>query len=109
MLHQTTDVERVDLRQCYDEVIHTVVCITMHSFKVRVVVVAMILSILQTMNFYLDMGFDQSSRSNGSTKEDPTMGLAQGIDAAPPIFLAISTLMIDSYKHLGHGMNFVSM
>ena len=36
------------------------------------------------------------------------MGLAQGNGAAPPGFLAVSTLMIEVYKRLGHGTNFVS-
>ena len=36
------------------------------------------------------------------------MGLAQGNGAAPPGFLAVSTLMIGAYKRLGHGLNFVS-
>ena len=36
------------------------------------------------------------------------MDLAQGNGAAPPGFLAVSTLMIDAYKRLGHGTEFVS-
>ncbi len=34
------------------------------------------------------------------------MELAQGNGAAPPGFLAVSTLMINAYKWLGHGVNF---
>ena len=58
--------------------------------------VSMMLYVLQTMNFYLKTGFGQSQESYGGTKEDPTMGLAQGNGAASPGFLAVSTLMINA-------------
>jgi len=35
------------------------------------------------------------------------MGLGQGNGAAPPGFLAVSTLMINVYRRLGHGTEFV--
>ena len=107
-LHRTAGVESVDLANCYDSVAHPIANIAMQSFKVRAVMVSMMLSVLQTMNFFLRTGFGQSQESHGGTKDDPTMGLAQGNGAAPPGFLAVSTLMIDVYKRLGHGTNFVS-
>jgi hypothetical protein len=107
-LHLTAGVQSVDLGNCYDAVAHPVANIALQSFKVRATTVAMMLYVLQTMNFYLRTGFGQSIVPYGGTKEDPTMGLAQGNGAAPPGFLAVSTLMIEVYKRLGHGSNFVS-
>jgi len=107
-LHRTAAVESVDLANCYDAVAHPIANLALQSFKVRATMVAMMLSVLQTMKFYLRTGFGQSTTSYGGTKDDPTMGLAQGNGAAPPGFLAVSTLMIDVYKRLGHGVNFTS-
>ena len=36
------------------------------------------------------------------------MGMAQGNGAAPPGFLAVSTMMINAYKRLGHGVDLIS-
>ncbi len=69
--------------------------------------VAMSLYALQTMNFYLKTGFGQLTMSYGGTVDDPTMDFAQGNGMAPPGFLALSTLMINVYKRLGHGVNVV--
>ena len=83
-LHRTAAVESVDLANCYDAVAHPIANLALQSFKVCATMVAMMLSILQTMKFYLRTGFGQSTTSYGETKDDPTMGLAQGNGAAPP-------------------------
>jgi hypothetical protein len=106
-LHHTGGIESVDLGNCYDAVAHPITSIAMQSFKVQAVVVAMSLSVLQTMNLYIKSGFGQSTLTYGGTKDDPTFGLAQGNGAAPPGFLAVSTLMINAYRALGHGTSFV--
>ena len=59
------------------------------------------------MKFYLRTAYGQSEWSYGGSKEEPMMGLAQGNGAAPPGFLAVSTLMINAYKRLGHGVDLV--
>jgi len=88
-LHRTAAIESVDLANCYDAVSHPIASIALQSFKVRKVMVAMMLSILQTMNWYLKTAFGQSSTSFGGTTDDPSMGLGQGNGAAPPGFLAV--------------------
>jgi hypothetical protein len=97
----------VDLANCYDAVAHPIASIALQSYKVRKVMVAMMLYVLKTMHWFLKTAFGQSKISFGGMKWDPLMGLGQGNGAAPPGFLAVCTLMINVYRRLGHGIEFV--
>ena len=70
--------------------------------------VAMMLYILETMQWFLKTAFGQSETSFEGTRWDLSMGLGQGNGAAPSGFLAVSTLMINVYRRQGNGMEFVS-
>ena len=69
--------------------------------------VAMMLYVLKTMQWFLKTAFGQSKTSFGGTKCDPSMGLGQGNGAAPPGVLAVCRLMINVYRRLGHGIEFL--
>ena len=106
VMQRTAVIEIVDLDNCYDAVAHPIASIALQSFKVCQSTVAMMLYVLRTMKFHLRTAFGQSEWSYGVSAKEPTMELAQGNGAAPPGFLAVSTLMINAYKRLGHGVNF---
>ena len=96
--------QSVDLADCYDAIAHPIVSIALQSFKVNKTMVAMTLLVLQLTAWHLRTTFGLSKRSFGGTKTDPSMGLGQGNGMAPPGFTAMSTLMINAYKSLGHGV-----
>ena len=50
-LHRTSAIESVDLTNCYNAAAHPVASITLHCFKVRKVMVAIMLYVLETMQF----------------------------------------------------------
>jgi hypothetical protein len=106
-LHKTTAIECVDMANCYDAVAHPIASIALQSFKVCKVMVAIMLYVLKTMTWYLKTAFGQSKISFGGTALDPSMGLGQGNDAAPPGFLSVCTLMINVYCNLSHGVTFI--
>jgi hypothetical protein len=83
-LHKTSAIESVDLANCYDAMAHSIASIALQSFKVKKVMVAMVLYVLKTMQWFLKTAFGQSKTSFGGTKWDPLMGLGQGNTAAPP-------------------------
>ena len=60
-LHRTAAIESIDFANCYDAVAHPIASIALQSFKVRKVMVAMMLSVLQTMKWYLKTAFGQSA------------------------------------------------
>jgi hypothetical protein len=100
-LHKTASKESVDLANCYGAVAYPNASMALQSFKVCKVMVAMMLYVLETMT-WLKIAFGQSKISFGGTALDPTMGLGQGNDAAPPGFMAVCTLIINVYHNLGH-------
>ena len=105
-LYQMATIESVDFANCYNAVAHPIGSIALQSFKVRKVMVAMMLSVLQTMKWYQKTAFSQSATAFGGTPDDPSMGFGQGHGASPPGFLAISTLFIKVYRRQGHGAQF---
>ncbi len=106
-LHKTTAIESVDLANCDDAVAHQIASITLQSFKVCKVMVAMMLYVLKTMTWYLKTVSGQNKILFGGTALDPFMGLGQGNGAPPPGFLAVCTLTIKVYCNLGHGVTFI--
>ena len=106
-LHRTSAIESVDLAYCYNAVAHPIASIALQSSKVRKVMVAMMLYILETMQWFLKTVFGQSETLFGGPRLDPSMGFGQGNGAAPPGFCAVSTLMINVYRRQGHGTEFV--
>ncbi len=106
-LHQTAAIESVYFANCYDAVAHPIASIALQSFKVHKVMVAMMLSVLQMMKWYLKLAFGQSTTFWGGTPDDPLMGFGQGNGASPPGFLAVCTLLINNYQKEGHGVQFL--
>ncbi len=106
-LHKTAAIEKVDLANCYDAVAHPIANIALQSFKGCKVMVATMLYVLKTTTWYLKTVFGQSKISFGGTALDPSIGLGQGDGAATSGFLAVCTLMINVYHHLGHRVMFV--
>jgi hypothetical protein len=59
---------------------------------------------LQTMTFYLKTGFGMAKEGYGCTELVPYMGLTQGSCASPPVWTAVSTAIVTSYKREGYGV-----
>jgi hypothetical protein len=53
------------------------------------------------MTFYLRTGYGVSQQGYGGSPYDPTFGIGQGNGMAPSGFLAVSTLMIETYAWSG--------
>ncbi len=60
------------------------------------------------MQYVLKTGFGESSKSFDSTTASPNSGLGQGSGASPPAFLALSALIVNAYRSMGHGANISS-
>ena len=56
-----------------------IVSIVVQSFKVQKVMVAMMISVLQMMKWYLKTAFGQSATAFDGTPDDPSMGSDRGM------------------------------
>ena len=97
-----------DLANCYDAVNHGVAALALLAFGVPHMAIALVLTCLQSMYFWLRTAFGISGTPFHGTTVNPFFGVAQGSGFAPPTFQALSALMINSYKSLGHGVQYVS-
>jgi hypothetical protein len=48
------------------------------------------------------------NKSYSGTSLSPNSGLGQGSGASPPVFLALSSLIVNAYRRLGHGAKIFS-
>ncbi len=71
--------------------------------------IRVLLTLMQTMQYVLKTGFGESAGSYGSTIASPNSGLGQGSGASPPGFMALSSMIINTYRHLGHGAKILSL
>jgi hypothetical protein len=55
------------------------------------------------MQYILKTSFGESTKSFGGTEESPNSGLGQGSGASPPAFMALSSLIVNTYRQMGHG------
>ena len=63
----------MDATQCYDRIAHAAAALTLRAYKVRQSSVAGMLAPLQSMEYYLRTGFEESTTFSGGT-EDPKQG-----------------------------------
>ena len=101
--HHPTCIGGNNFADCHDRIAHPPASIALQSFGVPQPAIRVLLIAMQTMQFFLRTGFGESARSYGGSSEHPTLGLGQGNAAAGPSFLAISSLIVNSYLRQGHG------
>jgi len=77
-LYCTDGIASVDLVNCYDAIAYPVATFALQSFRVRIVMLAMMLYVLQDIMFPFELQLVNQLYFSGETKDNPTMDLAQG-------------------------------
>ena len=77
--------------------------LALQSSGVPVAAVKVLLRALQVMQFCLRTGFGEASGTYGGTERNGLAGSGQENGAAPPSFVALSTLVVNTYKRSGRG------
>jgi hypothetical protein len=60
------------------------------------------------MQYVLKTGFGELADSYGGTTASPNSGFDHGSRASSPGFMALSSLIINAYRHIGHGTKILS-
>ncbi len=92
-----------DFGDCCDRVAHPPASIALQSWGVPHPAIKVLLLAMQTICFFLRMGYGESTESYGKTSEDRTLGFGQGNSAAGPGFLALKAQIVNTYIGDGHG------
>ena len=107
-MHINSAVVSADLKNCYDAVHHLIASIAVQAMGVPLMAVKLVLSCLQPMFFWLRTAHGVAETPFGGTTSKPFMTLGQGGGHSPSHFTGVYTLMILSYKKLGHGCCYTS-
>jgi hypothetical protein len=103
-LHWNASLSSTDAANCYDAVNHPICSISLQAMAVGLGWVLTYLRALQTMTFHLKTGFGMATEGYGGTALVPYMGLTQGSCASPPVWTAVSTAIVRSYRREGYGV-----
>jgi hypothetical protein len=106
ILHNSLAITSVDLDQCFKRSARPIAGVAARAHKVSRQLTHLMLSTMQMMEYFIKSGFDIAKELSfcGSTNAR-LMGLGQGSGAAPIGMRSMITLVDNSYKRLGHGMN----
>jgi hypothetical protein len=104
-LHHPAGLGECDFGDCYDCAAHAPMSIALQSWGIPTSAICVRLSTMLTMQYVLKMGFGESTESFGGSANSPISSLGQGSRASPPAFMALSSLIVNAYRRLGHGAN----
>ncbi len=97
-----------DFGDCYDWAAHPIAALSLWSFGVPQPAINVLLETMETMRFFLRMGFGESKTSYGGSHEECLAGYGQGNAAAGPGFTAMSSLIVNEYLRDGYGARIYS-
>ncbi len=103
VLHHPTGLGECNFGDCYDRAAHPPTSIALQSWGIPKPAIRVLLNTMQTMQYVLKTGFGESTCTYGGMTAAPNLGLRQGNGTASPGFLALSSLIVNAYRRLGHG------
>ena len=101
--HHPAGLRECDFGDCYDRAAHPPTSTVLQSWGIPKSAIRVLLSTMQTMQYVLKTRFGESIDSYGGTALSPLTGLGQGSGASPPAFMALSLLIVNAYRQMGHG------
>ena len=108
VMHAPHAAVSADLKNAFDSAQQAVASMSVRSMRVPARIATMILLCFQTMSFDLSTGYVISEDFFSSSKEARFASLLQGSGLAPLTFMAMTALMLCSYKDKGHSVNYAS-
>ncbi len=100
--HHPMCIEGNNFGNCHDCIAHPPASIILQSLGFSCKAIGVLLLAVQTMRFFLSMGYGKSSLSYGGLEVYPTLGLGQGNAMAGPGFLPLSLQIVHAYVCNGH-------
>ena len=97
-----------DLMQCFDRMAHPVCSLVSQRLGVVVPVIRCMLMAIQSMTHYIRTGYGDSDISYGRDFDKPLQGGGQGNGAPPPLWLAISCILLSVLESDVQGVHIYS-
>jgi hypothetical protein len=94
-----------DAKSCYDRILHSIVALSMRRLGMPVPPIECMLRCIQNMDHYIRTNHGDSEISYSSKHTlVPFQGVLQGNGAAPSIWVAVSTPLLNMMREANHGM-----
>jgi hypothetical protein len=112
-LRRPAGLASADLDNCYDQIAHLMASIVFQAFGVPTPAIKSMLTTIQTMKFFLCMGYGDlegyaGGDPNGSVDPIRTQDMCQGNGASPAAWTVTSIPMIAVHKRKDHGAHFIA-
>jgi hypothetical protein len=104
VLHEDAILTSTDAANCYDAVNHAIGHLAVRAMGIPKNAALTYLKCIQLMTFYVRTGFGLAQKGYGGSVASPFMGLTQGSSASPPVWTAISMMILLAYRRAGHGV-----
>jgi hypothetical protein len=105
IVHNSLSITSVDMDQCFDRAQSSIAGVAARAHGVSPGSTTLMLKTMQLMQYFVKSGFGVADTpSFERTPLEFLMGLGQGSGAAPMGMRGVVTLVVNSYKTLGHGM-----
>ena len=98
-----------DAKSCYDRILHSIAALSMRRLGIPSPPIECMLTCIQQMDHYIRTthGDSDTSYSSKYTKI-PFQGVLQGNGAAPSIWVAVSTPLLNMMRTAQHGLHIIS-
>ena len=98
-----------DAKSCYDRVLHSIAALAMKRLGIPSPPIECMFECIQKMDHYIRTTYGDSDISYSSKFSSiPFQGVLQGNGAAPSIWVAVSTPLLNMMRSANHGMNIIS-
>ncbi len=102
----STAIASVDASNCYDRIAHAIALLVFQAFGMPASAIESMLSTIENMKFFLQMGFGNSKWFAGGGVCVKLQGLTQGNGASPVGWAVISIVILRAHGKKGHGATF---
>ena len=97
-----------DLNSCYDRMVHTGTSLALRRMGAPKTAVECMSKCIQYMKHYIRTAYGDSSTYYGGKVNDPLQGGGQGNPAAPPMWIALTVILISIMNQLAPGVTIVT-
>ena len=97
-----------DLNSCYDRMVHTGTSLALRRMGAPGTAVECMSKCIQYMRHYIRTAYGDSSNFYGGDENDPLQGGGQGNPAAPPMWIALTVILISLMNQLAPGVEILT-
>ena len=97
-----------DLESCYDRMVHSATGLSLRSLGIPPTIISCLSGCVMFMQHYIRTAFGDSDTCYGGDRNNPLQGGGQGNPAAPPMWIALTVILIKMMLDLDPGVSVIA-